>query len=110
MTITASAVTPKTKYLEVSVEPRDSLWDHNSILNSEMLSKAEAVCASCSTFYCQKNIILKYSFQIKNTKNGLTYEPIIRQSVLSVEAAARAKVPHVCPLSALHVLSLTQMP
>lgn len=58
----------------------------------------------------RKIIILKYSFQIKNTKNGLTYEPIARESVLSVEAAARAKVPSVCPLPALHVLSLMQIP
>ena len=33
----AFAATPKTKYLEVSVEPRDSLTD-NSILISERLS------------------------------------------------------------------------
>lgn len=42
----ASAATPKTKSLEVSVEPRDCLWGQSSILISEMLSQ----CRSCRCF------------------------------------------------------------
>ena len=45
----ASAATLKTKSLEVSVEPRDCLWDQSSMLISEMLSRRRS--CRCFVFY-----------------------------------------------------------
>lgn len=104
----ASVVTPKTKYLEVSVEPTDSLGDHNSILISEMLSQSR----SCQCFPFHFLLPEKYYFEAffpdQEHKRAHVWAPYKGVGFISW-GSSKTKVPSVCPLPTLHVLFLRQI-